>query len=124
MRVEGKQGEWVIAKDWAPARYFCVAGDDNPRWSKRRELAMVFDTRVVADHYLYVFRKKAKEVREIGLKRKPKSLSDYVWSTTDKKLLVEMFALGCKSEAMAVQFGRTAAACRSMYNLMIQRGTL
>lgn len=49
---------------------------------------------------------------------------EYMWTKTDKKLLVQMFAMGCKPAAMAAQFDRTTAACRSMYNLILNRGTL
>lgn len=131
MRIEGSAGRWVIARDWTPPRYFCFLVDsDRACWSRSQTRATFFDVRAVAEHNLVVLRARAKVVREShpgflgGVPHKPKPLAEYVWSRANKKLLVQMFTIGCKPEAMAVQFGRTAAACRAMYALMQKRGTI
>lgn len=116
-------GRWVIGQAWQPERYFCIInGTDG--WSKHLCLAKRFDTQAAAEGKLLALRHKAKSMRERGLMHKPKPLSEYRWTTENKKLLVRMFTIGCSPDAMAVQFGRTAAACRAMYHLMLRRGEI
>lgn len=116
-------GHWVIAQAWQPARYFCIIlGGDG--WSKHLCLAKRFPLKADAESKLLVLRRKGKSTRERGLTQQPKPRSEVEWTTANKKLLVQMFTIGCKPEAMAVQFGRTAAACRSMFHLMLKRGNI
>lgn len=123
MRIEPQgNGYWVIAMDQRPPRYFCIINRAGG-WSKHKSLAELFATSDEADGKLKRLRAKAKAGRERDLSRKPKPLSEYCWTIADKRLLVEMFAIGCKPEAMAAQFNRTAAACRAMYYLILKRGT-
>lgn len=121
MRVIGRQGAWQIARDWTPPRYFCFLVDsDKACWSRYPDRATRFDVRAAADSKLTELRSREKAIRERFLSVKPKPLAKYCWTAADKKLLGELFALGCKPQAMAIQFGRTAAACVSMYHLILK----
>ena len=51
----------------------------------------------------------------------PKSRAEYCWSHTDKSRLVKMVEDGREYDEIAAQIGRTAAACRAMYNLLTKR---
>jgi hypothetical protein len=48
-------------------------------------------------------------------------LSEYRWRAADKAMLMKMVAIGCGWRAIAVQIGRTPAACNAMYHLMIKK---
>ena len=54
----------------------------------------------------------------------PKSRAEYCWSHTDKSRLVKMVEDGREYDEIAAQIGRTAAACRAMYNLLTKRERL
>lgn len=132
MRVERAGDQWIIARDWTPPRYFIFFADnDRACWSKFPDRAMKCDTEEDADRNLILLRSREKVVREshpgyLGgqPRNRPTPLSEYRWTTENKKLLVRMFTIGCSHEAMAVQFGRTAPACRAMYHLMLRRGEI
>jgi hypothetical protein len=49
-----------------------------------------------------------------------KKLSEYRWSEADKTMLMKMVAIGCGWPAIGLQIGRTSAACKAMYHLLIK----
>lgn len=52
----------------------------------------------------------------------PRSRAEFCWTPANKTMLVKMVELGCSYRAIAVQVGRTPAACSAMYNLMKRNG--
>jgi hypothetical protein len=53
----------------------------------------------------------------------PKSRAEYRSSQTDKDRLRKMVGKGCDYDEIAEQIGRTAAACKAMYNLLTKKKT-
>ena len=53
----------------------------------------------------------------------PKSRAEYCWSQADKDRLRKMVDDGCEYDEIAEQVGRTAAACKAMYNLLTKKKT-
>jgi hypothetical protein len=53
--------------------------------------------------------------------RPPRTWAEYCWSQADKDTLRKMVAEGRKYVEIAAQVGRTPAACKAMYNLLMKR---
>jgi hypothetical protein len=53
----------------------------------------------------------------------PRSRAEYCWSQADKSRLRKMVHEGCAYDEIAEQIGRTAAACKAMYNLLTKKKT-
>ena len=53
----------------------------------------------------------------------PKSRAEYCWSQADKSWLTKMVEAGCDFDEIGEQIGRTAAACKAMYNLLKKQKT-
>jgi predicted esterase len=51
----------------------------------------------------------------------PRSRVEYCWNPADKSRLVKMVEEGCDYNEIAAQIGRTAAACKAMYNLVTKK---
>jgi len=66
-------------------------------------------------------RKPASKLLETG--HVPKSRAEYCWSQADKSRLTKMVEEGCEYDEIAEQIGRTAAACKAMYNLLTKKKT-
>jgi hypothetical protein len=58
-----------------------------------------------------------------GFEYVPKSRAEYCWSQADKSKLTKMVEDGCEYDEIAPQIGRTAAACKAMYNLLTKKKT-
>ncbi len=108
---------WAIVRDRQPPRYFWFASGRGS-WTKNKSLAHYYGVREVAERKLASLRMRAKVGREQGLFRKPKPLAEYCWTEENKILMLNMVAIGCGWPAIAVQTGRTEAACRAMWNLI------
>jgi len=71
------------------------------------------------------FRKSATEHPELqaAFGYVPRSRAEYCWSQADKDRLRKMVQEGCEYDEIAEQIGRTAAACKAMYNVLMKKKT-